>query len=103
MDQAIKAKWIAALRSGQYEQGQSFLRNGDKYCCLGVLCDIIDSSKWTVDSFNYLSYDGRTQRLTDEMLKIVGFDPETQCLLMHLNDTYKKSFNNIADYIEREL
>lgn len=29
--------WIAALRSGDYEQGQSCLRSHDnKYCCLGV-------------------------------------------------------------------
>lgn len=41
-------KWIAALRSGEYQQGREYLyrdekNNRDAYCCLGVgarLCDI---------------------------------------------------------------
>jgi hypothetical protein len=37
----IKAQWVAALRSGEYEQGKMRLRSADdKYCCLGVLCEI---------------------------------------------------------------
>lgn len=36
-----KAEWIAALLSGDYEQGRSALRNGrSEYCCLGVACDL---------------------------------------------------------------
>jgi len=46
MDQSIKEKWVEALRSGDYERGEGALRRGyskdsDKYCCLGVLCDIV--------------------------------------------------------------
>lgn len=41
MNQEIKAKWIAALRSGQYKQGTGTLRtSNDKFCCLGVLADL---------------------------------------------------------------
>ena len=40
MDQQIKAEWVAALRSGEYEQGVQLLRQGDQFCCLGVLCDL---------------------------------------------------------------
>jgi len=38
----IKARWLAALRSGNYKQGKSYLHNRDEdtYCCLGVLCDL---------------------------------------------------------------
>lgn len=42
----IKAQWVAALRSGEYEQGKGVLREIDNdgtlggYCCLGVLCDL---------------------------------------------------------------
>lgn len=47
MNQEIKAKWVAALRSGQYKQGKECLRNEENhFCCLGVLCDIIDNTKW---------------------------------------------------------
>lgn len=46
MDPEIKAKWLDALRSGDYTQGRSFLavKNEDTdqfdFCCLGVLCDL---------------------------------------------------------------
>jgi hypothetical protein len=32
--------WTDALRSGDYAQGQTYLRAGDNYCCLGVACDV---------------------------------------------------------------
>ena len=40
MNPQIKARWVAALRSGDYTQGKGALRRGDEYCCLGVLCDL---------------------------------------------------------------
>lgn len=40
MNQEVKAKWLAALRSGQYKQGPGYLRRNDQFCCLGVLCDL---------------------------------------------------------------
>lgn len=40
MKPEIKAKWIAALTDGTYEQAHEQLRDGDKFCCLGVLCDL---------------------------------------------------------------
>jgi hypothetical protein len=46
MDTKVKAEWVAALRSGGYKQGEGFLRMGDSYCCLGVLCDIAGSGEW---------------------------------------------------------
>lgn len=30
-------KWLAALRSGEYQQGKEALCEDGKYCCLGVL------------------------------------------------------------------
>jgi len=45
MDAEIKAKWIAALRSGEYQQGSGALKiehhNGTvEHCCLGVLAEL---------------------------------------------------------------
>ncbi len=56
MDAQLKAQWIAALRSGEYRQGEGKLRDGGNYCCLGVLCDIVDPGAWEDDTF---FYDGR--------------------------------------------
>lgn len=33
-------KWVEALRSGKYEQGKNALCRDDKYCCLGVACEV---------------------------------------------------------------
>lgn len=40
MKPEIKEMWVKALRSGEYEQGTHQLVGDNKYCCLGVLCDI---------------------------------------------------------------
>ncbi len=31
---------VEALRSGKYQQGKRALRKNNKYCCLGVACDL---------------------------------------------------------------
>lgn len=47
MDPGVKAEWVRRLRSGDYEQGNGFLRNQyDEYCCLGVLCEVVEPDKW---------------------------------------------------------
>jgi hypothetical protein len=33
-------KWIAALESGEYQQGRAALNRGGAFCCLGVACDL---------------------------------------------------------------
>ncbi len=32
--------WCTALESGEYEQTSFTLKNGNAYCCLGVLCEV---------------------------------------------------------------
>lgn len=39
-DQELKARWIAALRSGEFKQATQYLKVDGRYCCLGVLCHI---------------------------------------------------------------
>lgn len=36
MNKEWAEKWAAALRSGEYKQGTGRLRQGDRFCCLGV-------------------------------------------------------------------
>ena len=45
MNPEVKEKWLAALRSGEYQHGKNRLVTVNEegkltYCCLGVLCDI---------------------------------------------------------------
>jgi hypothetical protein len=49
MKQNIMKKWVKALRSGKYKQGESYLKatwtkQGTKHCCLGVLCELYNDT-----------------------------------------------------------
>lgn len=48
MKKAIATKWVKALRSGKYKQGRGCLLDEGKYCCLGVLCEVVspESRDW---------------------------------------------------------
>lgn len=55
----IKQKWLDALRSGEYEQGEGYLRYNDKYCCLGVLTDLYlkeTNKEWAI--YKIIDYGG---------------------------------------------
>lgn len=55
MNPEVKAKWLEALRSGEYKQGKERLQAGDRFCCLGVLCHlaveagVIQEPYWEVE------------------------------------------------------
>lgn len=40
---ANRGKWVAALRSDEYQQTTGRLRDENGYCCLGVACDVARS------------------------------------------------------------
>jgi len=52
LNEALKREWVATLRSGKYEQGRMFLNSHGKFCCLGVLCEIVGLPKrpWLEDN-----------------------------------------------------
>jgi hypothetical protein len=47
---ANRLRWLAALESGEYEQTDGHLRHGDRFCCLGVACDVFDDGEWAAVS-----------------------------------------------------
>lgn len=113
MDEDTKKKWVAALRSGKYEQGRGLLRNKeDRYCCLGVLCDVIDPTKWSPDSTGFThGYEESDVALPSDVVKVAGLtsnDPEIAVeygvtSLITLNDAHHWTFEQIADIIEKQL
>lgn len=54
-------KWVAALRSGRYKQGNGMLLADGKYCCLGVACAAARFTKKPVqgitDAFSFGEYE----------------------------------------------
>lgn len=104
--------WIKALRSGQYKQctGQlrkEFIINEYGYCCLGVLCDIVDHTKWCAinswDRQSTTSIPITIVKLLDisleGMLPFTGRNCSARETLMGLNDR-GFTFDQIADLIE---
>lgn len=103
MDPEWKAKWLEALRSGRYEQGQGYLKNKkNKFCCLGVLCDLVDPTKWAY-TYSAMSYEESRTWLPysiKDMTRLVQMLVEDQ--LASMNDQ-GISFKEIANYIEENL
>lgn len=116
MDPAIKEKWVAALRSGAYEQGRNQLRTANGYCCLGVLCDLIDPDGW-VGNRHY----GEHTMPGDAVIKAAGLFDEFDIPRLNvtiegrdasidlhndgadLREIPPRTFAEIADAIEEQL
>lgn len=117
MDKDLKQKWLEALRSGKYKQGTGFLRRGqggsDKFCCLGVLCDIVRPEDWLPKT----DFDGVVCYKTATNLGTMYMPPQsvgkllgdklfngvnaTQTLASKNDDG--ESFEEIAKWIEENL
>ena len=122
----IKTKWLAALRSGQYEQTEGVLRNGDGFCCLGVLCDIYAQEtgvEWHKPGWVGFSMHSATSVLPDAVREWAdlphehggyvavtkSYDDGEETTVYHtpslteLNDQWQYDFRQIADVIEEQL
>lgn len=104
MNKEIKAKWLEALRSGKYEQGICILRSSDdEYCCLGVLCDVVDSEGWSLSGNKYKFHEYSTALLPTAVSRQTEISGDSQTILTEMNDSDNKSFAEIADWIEENL
>jgi hypothetical protein len=103
MDADLKAKWVEALRSGEYEQGSLYLRKEGKHCCLGVLCELADieisEGGVMVAAQPYKTDD------YEPIYEIIGGSGVARELWRRNdgNGERKHSFAEIADYIEANL
>lgn len=109
MDKELKAKWVAALRSGSYRQGIGVLRNTKDaepvHCCLGVVCDIVDPAGWDDDDCHVLNARSFPSRRILEACGVSSDSTEDDhpfWKLVTLNDN-GASFAVIADHIEANL
>lgn len=128
MNQDVLKKWVAALRSGKYNQGEGHLgmtdEDGDEhFCCLGVLCELaLDEGipnlnrEFNGDALRYF-YNDREDFLPTPVMEWAGFHDKNPGIpyiqveeesdevydkpLSELNDE-GLSFTAIADIIEQE-
>lgn len=109
MNKKVKEKWIKALRSGKYKQTRmGVLRTKrNAFCCLGVLCDVVDPKSWQKKDSNayddHYSHQGHDTWPTNSITGKLGITPDTVITLVKLNDDAHYSFNKIADWVEKNL
>lgn len=100
----IKRAWINALRSGKYIQGYGALKSiSNEFCCLGVLCDVIDPTRWHDCSYNFPNGESRKNLIPLYVNIAIGLYPELQNVLIKMNDKQRNSFGEISDYIEENV
>lgn len=109
LDKEFKDKWLTALRSGEYKQGQGCLYDSenDCYCCLGVAVALV-SDGVAHDKGNWGYVDSTTEEwqqsgILDDYPQILQGWNKVTSILMDMNDEEGKSFLEIADYIEENL
>ena len=101
MKEELKSKWLAALRSGKYEQGIRFLKVGNTFCCLGVLCEVDTDVIASDNHYNYKKEMHST--LNEEYISSRGILRSQTMDLMFMNDEDQMSFEHIADWIETNV
>ena len=109
-----RQKWVEALRSGNYKQGQKRLHTDDGFCCLGVACDISGLGEWKESCYdtNDVNVIPSFVKLSNEVMDWLGaithecsifmVDEEDVIainFLTNLNDS-DWTFEQIADIIE---
>ena len=112
-------KWVDALRSGKYVQGQSCLRKTvegvSTFCCLGVACDVyaqeVGGSWGPMDQRRDVKFTDPEKSvasgfLTPAVTKWLGLlwidGRNVKHSLSRLNDFDHFTFTQIADFIESQ-
>jgi hypothetical protein len=113
---------VAALRSGEYEQGLGALQpKRGSYCCLGVACEISGQGAWEEGNFvdHYLAYRTKYESSSGflprgvmgfyglsgqgALAKRVQLEQGHGVLSLYEANDQGASFDEIADIIEREF
>ena len=106
MNKEIKAKWLEALRSGNYAKAEGSLKKQNYkgtlcYCCLGVLQELLHPEEFTHRSGVFragLLFGFPTETVTIE----AQLDRTDQRRLAYINDN-SQGFNDVIKYIEENL
>lgn len=104
LDRDLKRKWVEALRSGEYDQGQWRLcrvtSGGAKYCCLGVVYEVANGE----DAWFSIPSTSELRTGCGEMAAYFppGLSDADAWALIDLNDS-GRSFDEIACWIEENL
>lgn len=91
-------KLVATLRSGKYRQAKEALRDGNRFCCLGVACDISKIKEWHGEY-----YMGESRVLPDKVKVWLGWSRDSgslnkdRAVVLFPNRTYINDLANLND------
>ena len=97
LPEEFATKWTAALRSGQYQQTCYNLKNGDRYCALGVAGSVAGDDTALLERESICL--GSWSNTPD----VLHSGSALGLRIMELNDDLKKSFPDIADWIGQNV
>ncbi len=95
----VKNQWLEALRSGKYKQGKGKLikatNSGFSYCCLGVL--------QAITGLEIVNSELLTNKKDISCSCVKGLSTDMQDNLASYNDKEDKSFDWIANWIDKNI
>ena len=108
-------RWLEALRSGEFKQGERSLKANGEYCCLGVACEVLkDELRLVVhEEIGVTTFNDSDLILPPEVTQALELDSEgrfkerveykgyREPSLTVLNDSRGASFLELADIIEQ--
>lgn len=104
------AEWVKDLRSGKFKQGERYLRQDDKFCCLGVGCEtytrLTGEGNWSDKWFHPTKEESSGAYLPNSVREFFGLGEANPIIIgdimaTHANDTLKWTFAQIADALEK--
>lgn len=99
MKRAERDEWVAALRSGKYKQGHTALESSEKFCCLGVKCDLdIDAGRHGVSRTVYRDSDRVYAYYIDSAEDAAAYMPVQEILgAWHLSEDDARTLSDMND------
>lgn len=84
MDAELKERWITALTDGSFKRARGKLKDGNGYCCLGVVCKLAGETVSDMGIYSegewHKSYPPARLNdalgLTDHYLRLAGYNDE---------------------------
>ena len=102
---SLFTKWVEALESGKYEQEIGFLKGPKGYCCIGVLCDLVNPLGWAGSAvssgpyFNFNKEDSSFVPISVAQLLPTLSSNEEWGRLYILNDELNYTLTDISAYL----
>lgn len=100
---ANRDKWIAALLSGEYEQGKNALQFKEKFCCLGVYAEVLGLPKRKLPDGHVVYKIGECDGISTIPPDGMGGLSYEECNILADKNDDGMTFSEIARYIKNEI